>query len=57
MMRRSEMNLGFVANTAGVTYGAAVQAFLNWAKDNPAKWGSVPEIGVITAIQETFPCN
>jgi hypothetical protein len=44
------------ADSSEATYGAMVQAFINWARANPAKWGTRGEVGIITALRETFPC-
>jgi Rap1a immunity proteins len=40
-----------------VTYGAAVQAFMNWAQKNPEKWSHDRLEGVTSALSESWPCN
>ena len=35
----------------------AVQAFTNWASDNPVAWQKPAFSGVKIALSETFPCN
>jgi hypothetical protein len=40
--------------------GAALQAFINWAEKNPARWDWVASSGVSAALAETWPrrrCN
>lgn len=46
------------ALTAGQppSYGAAVQAFMNWSDKNPDKWGWHSSLGMAAAIREAFPC-
>jgi hypothetical protein len=39
------------------SYGAMVQAFLNWAEKNPREWGKKQEIGVATALGLAWPCT
>jgi len=36
--------------------GAAAQAFVNWAKENPQAWDNHFVSGAIHAIREAFPC-
>ena len=40
-----------------ITYGAAEQAFVNWARKHPEHWGDPARIGVETALIETWPCK
>jgi hypothetical protein len=35
---------------------AAVQAFLNWAKENPQEWGEEFNVGLMQSMYLTFPC-
>lgn len=42
---------------SNVTYGAAKQAFMNWAPRHPELWSSGLGVGVILALQETWPCT
>ena len=37
--------------------GAAIQAYVNWARENPDMWGEQSQDGIILALMETFPCN
>ncbi|MES2550064.1 MAG: Rap1a/Tai family immunity protein [Pseudomonadota bacterium] len=46
----------FAADSSNATYGAMIQAFINWARANPSEWGTRGELGMITALRETFPC-
>jgi hypothetical protein len=39
------------------TYGAMVQAFMNWAQKHPERWGEHSSVGVITALRESWPCK
>ncbi len=39
------------------SYGAQVQAFINWAKKHPEKWNENDLDGIMTALQETWPCQ
>lgn len=45
------------ADPSDATYGAMKQAFINWARANPAEWGRRGELGMIDALRETFPCT
>lgn len=48
---------GFAAAVESHTYGAMVQAFRNWARDNPQDWGLPAVNGIIKAMVATFPCD
>lgn len=37
--------------------GAAIQALLNWARENPARWGDGLPSGFVTILPEAFPCS
>jgi hypothetical protein len=39
------------------SYGAEVQAFINWANNHPEKWGMPDSVGVAGAMSETWPCQ
>jgi len=39
-----------------VTYGAAQQAFINWAAKHPELWSKEWYLGVVLALQATWPC-
>lgn len=39
------------------SYGAMVQAFVNWAKENPREWTESRFGGVVLALAVTWPCN
>ena len=36
-------------------YDARVQAFINWAANNPKRWNASRQVGVTAAIMETWP--
>lgn len=36
---------------------AGVQAFVNWARNNPAQWGDLFIVGIMRALSETWPCE
>jgi hypothetical protein len=40
-----------------VTFGAMVQAFLNWAEQNPRQWEKPALFGVAVALSLTWPCS
>jgi len=40
-----------------ISYGAAAQAFTNWAQKHPERWSENRLIGVVLALRETWPCN
>lgn len=39
------------------TYGAAKQAFLNWAEKHPEWWQNPPALGVQIAVRDLWPCT
>jgi hypothetical protein len=39
------------------TYGATRQAFMNWAPKHPELWTKYMLVGVVLALQETWPCG
>jgi Rap1a immunity proteins len=39
-----------------VSYGALIQAFVNWAAKHPEKWSDTAQRGVMEAARETWPC-
>ena len=39
------------------TYGALVEAFVNWSRKNPRRWASHRLEGVMQALMEHWPCN
>lgn len=41
----------------GVTNGALVQTFKNWAEKNPQEWHRPSLLGVLSALSEAFPCS
>ena len=45
------------AVTGGHSTGAAIQAFVNWARANPSDWELSPVMGVMIAVRSTFPCE
>ena len=39
------------------SYGAMVQAFVNWAEQNPRDWETNRIVGVMTALRANWPCK
>ena len=39
------------------TFGAEVQAFMNWAPKHPERWSEDAIIGVMRALRDTWPCT
>jgi Ssp1 endopeptidase immunity protein Rap1a len=39
------------------TYGALVEAFVSWSKENPRRWASHRMEGVMQALMEHWPCK
>ncbi|UVK43258.1 hypothetical protein BPNPMPFG_005036 [Mesorhizobium sp. AR07] len=39
------------------TYGAYVQAFVNWAQAHPKNWQESLGYGVMEALSQTWPCQ
>src|SRR5262245_46587890 len=39
------------------SYGAMVQAFVNWAEANPREWGKNRLVGVVVALSKNWPCR
>ena len=39
------------------SYGAMIQAFVNWAEVHPEEWDTSADIGIIFALQEKWPCK
>lgn len=37
--------------------GAAMQAFVNWARNNPGQWDMSPNFAMMTALTSAFPCR
>jgi hypothetical protein len=50
------LNLGWCAEP-GVTTEQAVQVFKNWHDKHPEFWNKPKELGVIAALQESWPCK
>jgi hypothetical protein len=46
----------FLCAPPSTTLGAMVQAFVKWAENYPQGWGFPRQIGVMTALQKTWPC-
>ena len=46
-----------MADVDRVTNGALIQAFKNWARDNPENWGDTDLHGMVFAISSKFPCK
>jgi hypothetical protein len=38
------------------SYGAQVQAFMNWAEKHPQQWQAPRQLGVLSALSGTWPC-
>jgi hypothetical protein len=51
-----EVRGAFGQCSEGATYGAARQAFVNWAEKHPEQWSKPMIVGVIEALNETWPC-
>jgi hypothetical protein len=45
------------AGNPAPSYGAQVQVFMNWAQDHPDRWADPDIVGVITALQQAWPCR
>lgn len=41
----------------GVSRGAAIQIFVNWAEANPTRWNDPDTVGIIESLQDAFPCK
>ena len=39
------------------SYGAMVQAFVNWASAHPEEWGKPRVSGVLAALSKSWPCR
>jgi hypothetical protein len=39
------------------TYGAMVQAFMNWAAEHPEKWGMGRAAATVIALRDAWPCH
>ena len=53
-------DLGFAKGPCvptNTTRGQIIQAFLNWAKDDPKRWQLSGAHGIFIAILETWPCK
>jgi hypothetical protein len=46
-----------MCSKATVSYGAAIQAFKNWAQKHPETWSAPRYMGVALALKETWPCK
>ena len=42
---------------AAITNDATIQAFMNWAEKNPAKWDDFYAMSVKDWLPKAFPCN
>ena len=61
-MRTSTLTLGQQRSFAfcapkSTTHEQAVQAFKNWHEQHPEHWQRSAEVGVMAALQETWPCS
>jgi len=52
----THLNLGWCSDST-VTVGQMMQAFKNWHDKHPTIWGKDQALGVIGAMQETWPCS
>jgi hypothetical protein len=50
------LGIGWMCQENKVTVGAMVQAFLNWAEQNPRHWEQPALVGVQVALSLTWPC-
>jgi hypothetical protein len=48
---------GAFGQCSEASYGAAMQAFMNWADKHPERWSKPMVVGVIEALNETWPCG
>ena len=56
--RRKAINpMLVICDEEGISYGAMIQAFKNWAQQHPETWGSPQYRGVATALRESWPCK
>jgi hypothetical protein len=39
------------------SYGAMIQAFINWAEQHPEEWGQPRVAGVVLALREKWACK
>lgn len=46
-----------MAICGNATYGARVQAFVNWARGHPENWQWPQQFGVAIALREKWPCK
>jgi hypothetical protein len=53
---RHDLQLGLCGPSPTPTYGAMIQAFMNWAEKHPEQWNIAQEAGVVIALRETWPC-
>lgn len=60
--RRSSMDaaqwaaVSELALCGGPSYGAYIQAFMNWAQKHPEYWGERNFQGVVAALHQAWPC-
>ena len=47
---------GMCASEPYPSANAEVQAFINWAEKKPTEWATSAQVGVLLALQETWPC-
>ena len=46
-----------ICYTGILSPGAMIQAFRNWAEKHPESWGARDALGVMHALNETWPCK
>jgi hypothetical protein len=39
------------------SYGDMIQAFENWAEENPREWADRRALGVVAALSKKWPCK
>jgi hypothetical protein len=49
--------LSFLSACPKASFGAMVQAFINWAERHPEEWSSPRQLGVMQVLRETWPCK
>jgi hypothetical protein len=55
---RDDRNIvSFLSACTRASFGAMVQAFVNWAEKHPEKWSTSRQLGVMMALRETWPCE
>ena len=51
------LDMSFLSACTKASFGAMVQAFINWAEKHPEKWSTSRQLGVMASLRETWPCE